>query len=674
MNKRRNIISTVPEHGMKTEEFAMAQTSASRVFGRDRDAAVIFEGNQAMVRTDGTIVYPALAGGHQMSKDEILVARGFADHETGHKRYTDTGVMEEFNKECESSDNALLRQVAFAVDDIRIEKLAIRDYSGAQTNLEATNDAMLGEFVEFAKEHPEEARDLDVVMPVMMTVEGRRRMGYRSEHADDALAVLTDEQREKINAYVDIAMGVTSPDPVGGTREVIDAAKLIIDEKEKQEEQDDQPEDGEGLNPEGGDEGIPVEGGDDEGGGGSGDDEEREQSDSEGKTTGEHKEFTGELASQGKPLDADDLMSKAINSSFEKYIQPNSKHYRPYSTQYDSYSRADDLMVGMMTPYMKSRVESGSVRRYERIVKDMHGKISTMARKLERALMAKQRRDWQTNLEFGNLDPKRLVQAALGKDNVFRMRDDRKELDTAVSMVIDLSGSMHGRVFLAEQVAIALSQVLEKVGVAFEVVGFNNIFIASYSTADSKEYCTPGRYADAVLPISWMKDLKKVAENPRTSGKFSRFEPFQMYEFKSYDRKLMQERHGMGMIAKCVGGHNSDVEAVRMAATHLRHRPESRKIMFVLSDGLPEVTCTLGGSSHQLQHLRNEIERMGMHGIECVGLGIQSDAVSRFYPRYVIVNDINDLPKASFDQMAKMLVNDRYKVDNSDLMSSTGAR
>jgi cobalamin biosynthesis protein CobT len=130
----------------------------------------------------------------------------------------------------------------------------------------------------------------------------------------------------------------------------------------------------------------------------------------------------------------------------------------------------------------------------------------------------------------------------------------------------------------------------------------------------------------------------------------------------------------MGMIARCVGGHNSDVEAVRMAATHLRHRPENRKIMFVLSDGYPEVTCTLGGSNHQYQQLRNEIERMGMHGIECVGLGIQSDAVSRFYPRYVVVNDLDDLPKAAFDQMAKLLVDDRYKVDNSDLMAATGSR
>lgn len=660
MSKRRHIVTTVPEHGLKTEEFAMAQTAASRVFGRDRTAGVVFEGSQAGVKDDGTIVYPALASGHQMSKDEVLVGRGFADHETSHKRYTDMRQMRELRDEAKRTDNPLLHGVANAIDDLRVDKLAIRDYSGAQANLEATCDAVLGEFLEFAREHPDQAKDLDVVLPLMITAEGRKRMGYNCDNIDPTLAVLDDETRARVEKYVDIAFTCEDSDVARGTKQVIDTARMVVEAKDEDDKDDEDSGDEPGDGPTG-------EDGDDEGGKRKGreDDEDEGEGDGDGEQVEGGPENVEPELPKGPPVSMDDLQERAMKRTFEKHIEASEDHYRPYSTRYDSYSRVGG--GGLMSEWMN---RCANLNHYERVMRDMHGKISTMARKLERALLSTQRRDWQTNLEYGALDPKRLVQAAGGRPNVFRLRDDRKEIDTAISIMIDLSGSMHGRIRLAQQTAFALAMVMEKVGVAYEILGFSNLFFGS--TSSSPEYATPGEM-NAAVPYEWAKRAMEVYNDSGKHGAFSRFEPLQIYEFKNFDRKLVQEREGMSTIHRCAGGHNSDVEAVRTSGQHLRWRHEGRKILFVLSDGLPECTYSMP-RGHQHQMLRNEIGRLGHHGIECVGIGIESTAVSRFYPQYVVINSIDDLAKAAFDQMAKLLVSDRFRVDNADLMAMTGGR
>ncbi|MBF9682944.1 hypothetical protein IAI36_11715, partial [Streptococcus pseudopneumoniae] len=80
----------------------------------------------------------------------------------------------------------------------------------------------------------------------------------------------------------------------------------------------------------------------------------------------------------------------------------------------------------------------------------------TMKNKLRTALLSKQRRDWDFGREIGKLDSKRLVSAYGGKPNVFKARIDRPEENTAIQILIDLSGSMHGeKVKLAQDCAIA---------------------------------------------------------------------------------------------------------------------------------------------------------------------------------------------------------------------------
>lgn len=667
----RNLtIATVPEHGLDTQEFIAAQTAASRVFGRDKDAKIIFEGNSAYVRSDGAICYPSLAEGSQMTKDNVLVSRGYADHESSHKRYTHMSTVKKFIKECEQTDNSLLRSTANAVEDLRVDHLAIRDYSGAKANLEATCESVYNEFLDAVKESPELGQDFDVTMPLMITAEGRKRMGYNAPSIQKTLDVMTPDQLAKIESFVDLAIECRNPDPLRGTKETIAVSKAIVEAKEKSDTEEESPK----SKPRGEGEGEGEEG---EVGGGDGDEDEGEgegedDGEGEGSPEPEPRDQDSSLEEPGlsgskKPIEFDDFRQRSLTKTFSNHVKSSHDTYRPFSTEHDQYSRLGDNTS--MGKYMESIAD---ISLYEREVRKLSGKTSTMARKLERALLSTQKRDWDVAREVGVLDPKRLSRVVTGSRNVFREREDRKEVDTAVSVMIDLSGSMEGyEARLAQQVAIALSLVMEKAGVSYEVLGFNNYFLHSGSATT----VGAGNFSNDLAGGASVRRafMKRAKDSLKGSDQFSRYEPVQLYEFKGFDKRLVQERLGLGVINRLAGGHNSDSEAVSVSAGHLRRRPEKKKIMFVLSDGQPCVSCDFG-SNHLAQHLRNQINEVGKHGIDCVGIGIRSEAVRHFYPNYVVVRDLEDLPKQAFDQLAKLLVGDRFKVDNSELMTNTAVR
>jgi len=668
----RNLtITTVPEHGLDTQEFIQAQTAASRVFGRDKDAKIIFEGNSAYVRSDGAICYPSLAEGSRMTKENVLVSRGYADHESSHKRYTHMGTIKKFIGECEKSDNGLLRSTQNAVEDLRVDHLAIRDYSGAKANLEATCESVYNEFLEVVENNPELGVDFDVTLPLMITAEGRKRMGYNIPSIQKTLDVMTDEQRAKVEAFVDLAIECRNPDPIRGTKETIAVSRAIVSAKEKSDEESD--EESEGRSEGKGDELASSDSSDssdasDEGDGDEGEGGDEGDGDGDGFTprNRDSSESDARLEGSSKPLEFDDFRKRSLEKTFSNHVRSDSSTYRPFSTEYDQYSR-----LGDETSMGKYMAQIAEIRLYEDEVRALSGKTSTMARKLERALLSTQKRDWEIAREVGVLDPKRLSRVITGSRNVFRMREDRKEVDTAVSVMIDLSGSMYGyEARLAQQVAIALSLVMEKSGVSYEVLGFNNYYVNTDSPSVGA-----GCFSNALAgsPARRREFVNRARAAMSGGDQFSRYEPVQIYEFKGFDKRLVQERLGLGVINRLAGGHNSDSEAVSVAANHLKRRPETKKILFVLSDGQPAVSCDFG-TNHLAQHLRNQVAEVGKHGIDCVGIGIKSEAVKHFYPNYVVVNDLDDLPKQAFDQLARLLVGERFKVDNSDLMSPSMAR
>jgi cobalamin biosynthesis protein CobT len=286
---------------------------------------------------------------------------------------------------------------------------------------------------------------------------------------------------------------------------------------------------------------------------------------------------------------------------------------------------------------------TGTAAEYDSELRNMAGNVNVMRRKLERALMAKQQRDWDYAQENGRLDSRRFTAAFAGRTNVFKTRSDSNEIDTALTILVDLSGSMCGtEAYIAQQCAIAMCESIDRTGIRYEVLGFNN-------------------------RSDFLSNIPHPSRMERMSGKYSRTEPLDMYVFKAFEERLFEAKGAMVTMVHCAGGNNSDGEAIVYAYRRLQARPESRKVMIVMSDGFP---ASGGIGEHLNQHTRDAVQMATDNGVDCIGIGICSNAVSRFYPKYTVISDLNELASTGMDNLARALMGERFQVDNSKLLDA----
>jgi Mg-chelatase subunit ChlD len=173
------------------------------------------------------------------------------------------------------------------------------------------------------------------------------------------------------------------------------------------------------------------------------------------------------------------------------------------------------------------------------------------------------------------------------KDRLFKRREEVEGIDTAISILIDVSGSMRddGYDTNALITAIALLETLSKAHVATSIITF-----------DTRS--------------SVLKD------------------------FNDSPIKAKQDLHCANF-----GGGTNDYFAIRYAHKTLLNRHERRKICFVITDG-----------EGWVDFARNQVEVGNRLGITTVGVGIGVD-VSDVYDQSVLVTNVKDLGNVSFKQI-----------------------
>ena len=101
---------------------------------------------------------------------------------------------------------------------------------------------------------------------------------------------------------------------------------------------------------------------------------------------------------------------------------------------------------------------------------------------------------------------------------------------------------------------------------------------------------------------------------------------------------------------------NIDGEALIWAHNRLVGRHEQRKILMVISDGLPVDNSTLlvNSSNYLEQHLKYAIDAIENHSdVELVAIGIGHN-VEEHYSRAVTITDVEQLGGAMTDQLAAL--------------------
>lgn len=256
--------------------------------------------------------------------------------------------------------------------------------------------------------------------------------------------------------------------------------------------------------------------------------------------------------------------------------------------------------------------------------------VGPLQKDLERSIAARSMSQWENGRRSGRMHSANLSRLAVGDDRVFRRKHASTSKDVAVELVIDASGSMGGeKIHLATQAAYALSQVLERIGIKHEVICFTTGNGASHS--EMKE------------------ESKKIGRD------FSRCESLYMPIIKTFEERLTaQVRDRFGWLPNSsILRNNVDGECIEVAARRLRMRRETGKVMIVLSDGAPSAA----GDHRALdKHLRDMVQTVTKSGVNVVGIGIQTTSVERYYPKNVVINDVNELPDRVIKELRHLLV------------------
>lgn len=323
-----------------------------------------------------------------------------------------------------------------------------------------------------------------------------------------------------------------------------------------------------------------------------------------------------------KDQDFDGQVAESLTREAERQFVEAS--YQIYSTDWDKVEVAR---------------ESTSAHNIAELERGTEGTLGVMQKQLERAIAAQARKGWNPAQRRGRVAPGSLYKSAVGDDRLFRQRYEQRAKNTAMTLLVDCSGSMvhSGAITIAAKAAFALSSVLERIKLQHEVLGFT-----TYHSQEMARSMT----ADATATVS--------------TGDYSRHDAIFMPVFKTFNERLsttvkarMASMIGYPDFCRC----NVDGESLQVAARRLAQVRAERHIIFVLSDGDPNSPPGGHVSTHALRtHLAKTVQETERAGIEVVGIGIQTTAVKTYYPKHVVLNNLESLPTTVMAELTKILL------------------
>lgn len=307
--------------------------------------------------------------------------------------------------------------------------------------------------------------------------------------------------------------------------------------------------------------------------------------------------------------------------------EQNTINYKVYTAAFDETIAAEELC---------DQEELDRLRAYlDKQLAHLQGLVGRLANRLQRRLLAQQNRAWEFDLEEGMLDPARLTRVVIDQFQAlsFKQELDTEFRDTAVTLLIDNSGSMRGRpITVAASCADILARTLERCGVKVEILGFTT---KTWKGGKARE--------------RWLEQGK-----PSNPG---RLNDIRHIIYKSAEAPWRRARKNLGlMMREGLLKENIDGEALDWAHGRLLARPEQRRILMVISDGAPvdDSTLSVNPGNYLEKHLRYVIEDIETRSpVELIAIGIGHD-VTRYYRRAVTIVDAEELGGAMTEKLAEL--------------------
>ena len=258
--------------------------------------------------------------------------------------------------------------------------------------------------------------------------------------------------------------------------------------------------------------------------------------------------------------------------------------------------------------------------------------ISRLANKLYRKLQSKQNRSWSFDLDEGILDTSKLTRVITNSNNSLSYKKEKeiKFEDTTVTLLIDNSGSMRGKpIMIAALTTDMIAATLEKCKIKVEILGFTT---KAWKGGKTREH--------------WLKNGKE--KNP------GRLNDLRHIIYKSADQNSKKSKINLGLMLKeGLLKENIDGEALLWASSRISKRPETRKILIVISDGAPVdgSTLSVNNSNYLEKHLKSTILSIEERSnIELLAIGIGHN-VGQYYSKAITIHDVEELGGIMFDKI-----------------------
>ncbi|MSO89435.1 MAG: cobaltochelatase subunit CobT [Rhodospirillaceae bacterium] len=373
---------------------------------------------------------------------------------------------------------------------------------------------------------------------------------------------------------------------------------------------------------------------------GKGDSEDDSAAEAAGAGPGERQDASGEDAiegieeegeSDGIPGIAEDMgdrPGRRMRQPFAPRGNGDAEPYRAFTREFDEEIGAEELCDADEMARLRLHLDQQLLH-----LGDVIGKL---ANRLQRRLMARQLRSWEFDLEEGLLDSARLARVVASPVHPLSYKREKETafLDTAVSLLIDNSGSMRGRpITVAALSADILARTLERCGVKVEILGFTT---RAWKGGQTRE--------------RWLAQGK-----PPSPG---RLNDLRHIVYKSADTPWRRARKNLGlMLREGLLKENIDGEALLWAYARLAARPERRRILMVISDGAPvdDSTLSVNSGNYLERHLRQVIDwiESDLSPVQLLAIGIGHD-VTRYYRRAVTIVDAEQLGGTMMEKLTEL--------------------
>jgi cobaltochelatase CobT len=582
------------EHTMNTLTNALPIVAAA--YGRKFSVPVQIGGDIA--GTDGkTIHLPAIPD----DPSTKTLAWGYLAHEAGHVRETDFNVWRSV------AGQPLTQTITNILEDVRIENAMIASYPGTRQTLDAVLDWMIGARKIAA---PRAEDQPPAVFANALLVLARHR--YRKQLALTSLAQESERVLREVfpPTFVHRLLGLMTE--IGSLQNTADAAALaqrmvdlIKDEAEKQPQpqpQDNQDQDqAEGDNNEtqeqdGSSDDSPSDNQDKDASDGN------RQSDSPSDSTDDSKDQGDESSG----LDTDDGSeslepcvdtSQAGRSALQSVLSADADDLPKdvFETVAEALGTQSHGQGVTLLPTLQDY--AGHWQQGRQLLAQAKGHSAKLTTRLQGLVQAHTLTKTRTVRSGRTLSPTHLHRVAVGDSRIFVRKDERHAPNTAVHLLVDLSGSMAGGSDgIALEAAMALALALEPItGVSRAVTAFPGL---------------EGSDGNVTRVLSHGDRVKSRA----------------------------------GAFVQMARGSTPMTGALWFAAADLIPRREQRKVLLTLTDGGPDDF----GSAKEI------VRKATAAGIEMIGVGIQQD-VGRLFPVAIRIGSVADL-KAELFRIAEQLL------------------